>query len=326
MTLLIRAGSISDFNTELRFIAAGGVSDLMALNCSARLDHLGRRVGTVLTGRPIGELRHAYEALHKAHMELQHAQRKLVEQEKMASLGRLVAGVAHELNNPISFVYGNVHALERYRRTLVDYFAAIHAGAEDAEDLREALKIDAVLADLAPLIEGTLEGAARVSEIVRNLRRLSFTKSGDRQSVDLEKIIRTASHWASRSKKSHASIELDLEAGVTVDAHEGQVHQVIVNVIDNALDAVRGLADPRVTISLRRSDREAVITVTDSGPGVAAAARDKIFEPFFTTKTVGEGTGLGLWISYTILQEHAGSITVADAPGGGARFVVSLPL
>ena len=244
----------------------------------------------------------------------------------MASLGRLVAGVAHELNNPISFVYGNIHTLERYRRNLAEYLTAVHNGADDVQDLRETLKIDAMLADFTPLIEGTLEGAARVSEIVRNLRRLSFSKTGDRQSVDLEKIIGTASHWASRSKKSQASIVLELENGVMVDAHEGQIHQVMINLIDNALDAVRGVPNPKVTITLKKTDRDVVVTVCDNGPGVPAEVLDKIFEPFFTTKTVGEGTGLGLWISYTIIQEHSGSITLTNAADGGACFVVTLPL
>ncbi len=326
MALLIQDKCTDERNAEMRFMTALGVSDLMAVNCSARLDHLGRRMGTVLTGRPIGELRRAYEALHKAHLELQHAQRKLVEQEKMASLGRLVAGVAHELNNPISFVYGNIHTLERYRQSLVQYFDAVRGGDPDASSLRQSLKIDALLDDCAPLIEGTLEGAARVSEIVRNLRRLSFSKTGDRQSVDLEKIIRTASHWASRAKKTKAEIDLDLTAGVMIDAHEGQIHQVAVNMIDNALDAVRGVDSPKITITLRKTDRDALITVADNGPGIAPEAFDKIFEPFFTTKVVGEGTGLGLWISYTIVQEHAGTIIAANGPNGGAFFTVTLPL
>ena len=325
MTLLIMDNSLDEAHGEFRFITPGGVSDMMAVKCSPRLDHLGRRVGTVLTGRPIGELRRAYEALHRAHTELQQAQRNLVEQEKMASLGRLVAGVAHELNNPISFIYGNVHALKRYCTNLESYLASLHSGDPRAVELRRSLKIDAIISDLAPLIEGTMEGAARVSEIVRNLRRLSFSKTGEHQGVDLEKIIRTASHWASKSKKSPAAIELDLTPGVVVNAHEGQIHQVLVNLIDNALDAVRGQAEPKVKIILSQTPTHALIRVCDNGPGIGKEVRDKIFEPFFTTKIVGEGTGLGLWISYTIMQDHAGSITVTDAPGGGACLEVTLP-
>ena len=313
---------------ELRFLTRDGQSDLMAINSSTRFSHDGRRAGAVLTGRPIGELRRAYEALHRAHLELQQAQRKLIEQEKMASLGRLVAGVAHELNNPISFVYGNVHTLDRYRRCLATYLTALHDGDLDPAmaALRKRLRIDAVLADLAPLIEGTIEGVARIGDIVKNLRRLSFTKAGDRQHVDLERIIRTAAHWAIRSKNVWAEVVFDLDPRLALDAHEGQIHQIIVNLVDNALDAVRAAAAPFVEIRAHRQKDWIEIIVSDNGPGIADAAVDKIFEPFFTTKTVGEGTGLGLWITWSIVREHGGVIQGANNPDGGAVFTMRLPV
>jgi two-component system sensor histidine kinase HupT/HoxJ len=312
---------------ELSFRTPGGPSDLMAVNCSARFDHNGRRVGAVLTGRPIGELRRAYEALHKAHLELQQAQRKLVEQEKMASLGRLVAGVAHELNNPISFVYGNIHTLERYRRKLETYVDDLRGLADPRAVARldRETRIDAVLADLGPLIEGTLEGAVRISEIVKNLRRLSFSRSNQREVVDLTRLIGTAAHWATRAKNVRARLDTEFEPGLTVEGQEGQIHQVLVNLIDNALDAVRTAADPHVVITTRAQGDEVVIEVADNGAGIADDVADKIFEPFFTTKTVGEGTGLGLWISYSIARDHGGSLTAADRPEGGAVFRLTLP-
>lgn len=312
---------------ELRFATGDGPSDLMAINTATRVDHHGHRVGAVLTARPIGELRRAYEALHKAHLELQQAQRKLIEQEKMASIGRLVAGVAHELNNPISFVYGNIHTLERYRGALDGYLAALHAGASPAEmeRLRQALKVEPILADLKPLIEGTLEGAVRISEIVRNLRRLSFSRSGDQQVIDLGASIRTAAQWAQRAKNSRAQVTLDLEPECRAQGQEGQIHQVLVNLIDNALDAVADAADPRIRIRLHCTAGEAVIEVCDNGRGIAEAIADKIFEPFFTTKTVGEGTGLGLWISYSIAKDHGGTLSFAACPTGGALFTLRLP-
>lgn len=155
---------------DLHFRAAADREECLAMRCAALFDGRRRRLGAVLTGRPISELRQAYQALHQAHLELQTAQRKLIEQEKMASLGRLVAGVAHELNNPISFVYANIYTLDRYRKNLVSYLNAVHQGAGDDEiaDLRRGLKIDSILSDIEPLLEGTLEGADRVSEIVKN--------------------------------------------------------------------------------------------------------------------------------------------------------------
>jgi len=312
---------------ELRFSTASGPTDVMAINFSSRFDHTGRCVGAVLTGRPIGELRRAYQALHAAHLELQQAQRKLIEQEKMASLGRLVAGVAHELNNPISFVYGNVHVLERYRKNLSNYFAE----AEKLEDnavaaLRTKYRIDPILADLTPLIEGTLEGAHRISEIVKNLRRLSFNRAHEAQKIDVERVVTVAAQWAARSKKNEAHIEIDVEAGLALWGNEGQIHQIVVNLIDNALDAVRGRNDGCVCVRAHARGGEVEIVVEDSGAGIAEAAFDKMFEPFFTTKTVGEGTGLGLWISYAIAREHGGDIFAINRPEGGAAFTLRLPI
>ncbi|WP_457798046.1 sensor histidine kinase [Methylocystis sp. S23] len=316
------AGKVTE--CELRFIAADGASDLMAINCSARFDHAGRRVGAVLTGRPIGELKRAYEALHHAHLELQKAQRKLVEQEKMASLGRLVAGVAHELNNPISFIYGNIHTLDKYRGALTEYIEKARPNKND--ELRLRLRIDAILADLPSLIGGMMDGAVRISDIVRNLRRLSFSRPAETQRVDLERIARTAANWAARSKKTRADISFNCEAGVVVDAHEGQIHQVLVNLIDNAFDATKEIAAPRIRVATREANGRAEIIVEDNGRGLSELVLDKIFEPFFTTKVVGEGTGLGLWISYSIVKEHGGSIVAANRPDGGAIFTVQLPM
>lgn len=312
---------------ELRFKVGGGLSDLLAVNGSTRFDQNGRRVGSVLTGRPVGELRRAYGALHKAHGELQRAQRQLVQQEKMASLGQLVAGVAHELNNPISFVYGNIHALERYRERLTTYLNALHGGAdaEKVADLRASLKIEALLDDLGPLIEGTLEGAIRVSDIVKNLRRLSFSKSGDELPFDAERMLRTAVRWAVRPKDVKAEVKMDVAPGMLIAANEGQIHQVVVNLVDNAIDAMRDAEAPILEVTARRVADDIVIAVADNGVGLVDAVIDKVFEPFFTTKTVGEGTGLGLWISYGIAREYGGSLTAANRPGGGAVFTLTLP-
>ncbi|WIW50527.1 ATP-binding protein (plasmid) [Bradyrhizobium sp. 62B] len=312
---------------ELRFLTKGGSSDLFAINSSPRHDHRGRFIGVVLTGRPIGELRRAYEALHTAHQELQRVQRQLVEQEKMASLGRLVAGVAHELNNPISFVYGNVHTLMRYRTALTSYLDAVHGASmsSEAAALKKSLRIDAILEDLGPLLDGTMEGAVRISEIVKNLRRLSFSKLGEVDRVNIEPLINTAVLWAVRTKQVRLDIHMDIDADLWTCGNEGQLHQVIVNLVENAIDATRGTPEPRLEISARRNQNEILIRLSDNGPGIEQQNIGRIFEPFFTTKRVGEGTGLGLWISYGIVREHGGELTVINAPEGGATFSFALP-
>jgi len=313
--------------SEIRFRVGDGGEECLALRCSAQFNADRRRIGAVFTGRPISELRRAYQALHEAHVELQQAQNRIIEQEKMASLGRLVAGVAHELNNPISFIYANIYSLERYLKKLTTYLQALHAGAPktEREQLRVQLKIDAVLADCRPLIEGTMEGAMRVTDIVKNLRRLSFSRTNERQTLDLEKIVRTAATLTAMSRASHAEIVVEAEGDVSFEGHEGQIHQVLVNLVDNALYAVKDRADGRIEIALRHRRDAVEIAVADNGPGVVAGALDKIFEPFFTTKTVGDGTGLGLWISFSIVREYGGTLSAGNRPGGGAEFTIRLP-
>ena len=313
-------------DSELRFVTANGPSDLFSINSAARYDHDGRYVGVVLTGRPVGELRRAYEALHKAHGELQRAQRQLIEQEKMASLGRLVAGVAHELNNPISFVYGNMHTLERYRKRLVEYIEAVHnnVSSEKLAELRKKLKIEALLADIGPLIDGTLEGAVRVSDIVKNLRRLSFSQTNEKQKFHIDRVLETAVRWAVRPKQIKTEIKMNIEPDLIVLGNEGQVHQVIVNLVDNAMDAMRDVARPELSIAAFRAGNDIHIEISDNGPGIPDDIIGRIFEPFFTTKQVGDGTGLGLWISYGIVREHGGELRAENRAEGGAKFSFAL--
>lgn len=313
---------------DLHFRTADGREECLAMRCATLFDGRRRRFGAVLTGRPISELRQAYQALHLAHRELQQAQRRLIEQEKMASLGRLVAGVAHELNNPISFVYANIYTLDRYRKNLVLYLDAVHKGADalEIDALRRKLKIDSILADIDPLLEGTIEGADRISDIVKNLRRLSFSKTAERQPVDLDRLLRNAAHLAIRAKNSLADVVIDSTPGLIINAHEGQIHQIVVNLIDNALDAIARCANPKLRITAARLESVIEIRIVDNGPGIAESDMGKIFEPFFTTKSVGEGTGLGLWISFSIVEDYGGTITAHNGDAGGAEFRVMLPL
>lgn len=315
----IDAGARGD--REVRFRSAGGgPTEPVALNCATRLDHRGLPAGIVLTGRPVGELRRAYEALKQA-------QAQLVQQEKMASLGRLIAGVAHELNNPISFVYGNVHALSKYAERISAYLDAIHGGCDGAEreDLRRALRIDETLSDLPALIGGTSEGAQRVADIVRSLKRLSFSSSGGPESFDLAEVVGKAVQWSASGSRGGAAVGIEPMDKLPVRGNAGQLHQVIVNLVENALDAVSGRTGAHIAISGAVMAGDVVVIVEDNGPGVTDDILTKVFDPFFTTKPVGKGTGLGLWISYGIVRDHGGSLEVANRPSGGARFTMRIP-
>ena len=179
---------------EVSVLCADGSSAPLAMNCSSRYDRDRGLVGMVLIGRPIGELRRAYDELNRTLHELKQAQQQLVHSEKMASLGRLVAGVAHELNNPISFVFGNMHALKRYVSRISEYLSELdaHIDSPHLQQLRRDLKIDRVLDDMGPLVDGTLEGAERVSDIVQDLRRYSGVQKEACSRFDLPLLIRKA--------------------------------------------------------------------------------------------------------------------------------------
>ncbi|HTH40651.1 MAG TPA: ATP-binding protein, partial [Rhodocyclaceae bacterium] len=275
---------------------------------------------------PVGELRRAYQALHQTHEELKRTQQQLLHSEKMASLGRLVAGVAHELNNPISFVLGNVVALRRYVERIDTYLDAVHHRADAAPALRQELRIDKILEDLPSLIEGTVEGAERTRDVVDGLKRFSVMDRDEKATFDLVPVIERAVHWVSSAMQGRFQMCLDLPETISVSGSSGQMQQVLMNLVQNAADATAGQAEQRLTISARLADPQAIIEFHDNGPGIAAENLPRIFDPFFTTKPVGQGTGLGLAISYGIVERHGGKLAVANHAQGGAVFTLTLPL
>lgn len=299
----------------------------VSVNGAIRFDPRGRAVGITLMGRPVGELRKAYSDLAAAHERLKETQQQLVQAEKMASLGRLVAGVAHELNNPISFVYGNAHTMKRYAQRLATYLDALHGAPSPAavSGLRGELKIDRTLAELGPTLAGMLEGAERVRDIVADLRRFSSDRRQGDEAVDMAGLVRSALDWVAKAQQPDVAIFTDLPDGLDVTGHPGQLHQVMMNLVQNALDALEGAPVRRLEITGRREGERVVVRVRDSGPGIAPDILSRVFDPFFTTKPVGKGTGLGLSICYRIVQEHEGTLTAANAPEGGAVMTLSLP-
>jgi two-component system sensor histidine kinase HupT/HoxJ len=313
---------------EMQFRAADGNAMPVAVNCTPRLSPVGKFVGTVITGRPIGELRRAYTALREAHEDLKRTQQQLVHSEKMASLGRLVAGVAHELNNPISFVLGNVHALQRYSRRLDEYLSAIHAGRPESEvaELRRRLRIDRLLDDLKPLIDGSIEGAERTRDIVAGLKRFSAVDNTASEVFDLGEVIRRATHWVEKASATRLDTSFDLPDSAPVRGSPGQLQQVAMNLVQNAIDAAEGGAQPRLEIAGRIEDAKVIVSFHDNGPGFKAEQLGKVFDPFYTTKPVGKGTGLGLSISYGIVERHHGALQAANHPAGGAVLTLTLPL
>ncbi len=314
---------------ELHLRSGDGSIMPFSINCTPRVSQTGKLMGMVVTGRPVGELRRAYQQLRKAHDDLKRTQSQLLHAEKMASLGRLVAGVAHELNNPISFVLGNVLSLKRYSGRLGEYLEEVHRHpdlAADLNDRRQELRIDRILQDMPHLIEGMIEGAERTRDIVDALKRFSAVDKATPEAVNLTEVVERAVRWVAKNAPPHFAIDLELPHELPCQGSSGQLQQVIMNLIQNACDAAGQEAAPRLLIQGSQDGESVTLTFTDNGPGIPPEQGPHIFEPFFTTKAVGQGTGLGLSISYGIVERHGGQLSVANASPRGACFTLRLPL
>lgn len=313
-------------DVELQFLTKEGSATPVALNFTPRLSSVGKLLGVVITGRPVGELRRAYHKLREAHEELKRTQQQLLQSEKMASLGKLVAGVAHELNNPISFVLGNVHAMQRYTPRMKRYLDAVHDHAPQAtlDKLRTELRIDRMLDDLDPLLSGAVEGAERTRDIVDGLKRFSASDRNENVEFNLAETIERSVHWVTRATPANFRVKMEMPKEILITGSPGQIQQVIINLVQNASDATEGIPEPTLIIEAELGD-EIVIQFRDNGLGISEHALSKIFDPFYTTKPVGKGTGLGLSISYGIIERHGGKLEVSNAPEGGAEFRLHLP-
>jgi two-component system, NtrC family, sensor histidine kinase HupT/HoxJ len=317
---------------ELNLLDAQGQSVSVDANCTPRLGTNGRRAGTVWVGRPTAELKRAYHEMRAAHEALKRTQQQLLHSEKMASLGQLVAGVAHELNNPISFVLGNVHALRKYCDRLQTYMAALnaHMPEDELQAMRKQLRIEHLMGDLPSLIEGTLEGAQRTADIVHGLKRFSAMDSEQRLPVNLVDVIERAIHWVQKGRAHPPQVHWTPPSPLMVLGSAGQLQQVMMNLLQNAFDAVDGPRDRGsggvVWVEASQVTPQTVrVSVRDDGPGIAPEHLLRIFDPFFTTKPVGKGTGLGLSISYGIVEQHGGQLSACNVPGGGAELSLALP-
>jgi len=321
-----RAGAVLEVNLR----DARGQVVPVDLNCTPRHNNDGRLVGRVLVGRPLGELKRAYHQLREAHEALKRAQQQLMHSEKMASLGRLVAGVAHELNNPISFVLGNVHVLQRYGKRLDAYLEAVHRLElpPELQAKRAELRIDHLLTDLPSLMEGTLEGAQRTADIVNGLKRFSTAVHEEIAPVEINEVVERAILWVKKGTAPRFEVHWSRGPDCQVSGNAGQLLQVMMNLIQNAYDAAGSdnTKTPELCIDLSIKAGEAQLRFADNGPGIAPEHLSRVFDPFFTTKRVGKGTGLGLSISYGIVEQHGGQLGVANLPEGGAQFTLTLPV
>lgn len=265
----------------------------------------------------------------KAELERLHAQ--IIHSEKMAGLGQLAAGVAHELNNPAGFIYGNMDLIKVYLGRLEQVLSIYQrvslppAEAAELELTRAEIGYDELLPELRSMVDDCLEGADRIRDVVQNLRLFSRIDDAECKRVDLHEGIDSTLRLLSRYYGS-GRVRLVREYGKLplVDCYAGQLNQVWTNLLVNAAQAITGAGEVR--ISSRVEDEMVVISIGDTGSGIDPDKLNRIFEPFFTTKPVGEGTGLGLSISYGIIEKHCGSITVESIVGAGTTFSVAIPI
>ena len=255
--------------------------------------------------------------LQKLYDELRNTQAQLIHSEKMASLGQLVAGISHELNNPIGFIYSNIRQLQQYTDRIEEFIRSLSGKTAHIR------KIQDILPDIKGLIGDTISGSQMIKELVENLRNFSHLDRAKWETADIHQGIESSLKILMPQFKHSLKIHKSYAAEGLIACNPGQMNQVFLNILANAAQAVGG--EGNIWINTRDSDGNLIIAIHDDGIGMPAEIRSKIFDPFFTTKKVGEGTGLGLSISYSIIQNHGGRIEVESESGKGTTFTITLP-
>jgi two-component system NtrC family sensor kinase len=292
---------------------------------TASFNEMSRRISQTR-----GELKKKIFELEGANQELKDTQAKLVHSAKMISLGQLVAGVAHELNNPIGFIYSNMTHLREYSEKLINLVNVAEKEPQKLSGMKEEYEFDYIVQDMPKLIASCEDGARRTKDIVLGLRNFSRLEEAKLKEIDVHESLDTTLNLLAGEIKNRVEVHKLYEPVPRVSCYASQVNQVFMNILSNALQAIDGKGQIWISTQPIRDTMDkngkVQVSIQDSGKGMRADVLEKIFDPFFTTKGVGQGTGLGLSISYGIIQSHGGEITVRSEVGVGTEFIIVIPV
>nr|WP_246844530.1 ATP-binding protein [Hydrocoleum sp. CS-953] len=261
----------------------------------------------------------------------------------MSSLGQLVAGVAHEINNPVNFIYGNLDYTQEYTKDLLNIIQIYQDNypepVDEVIDIIEDVELDFLVEDLPKLLTSMKVGADRIKKIVESLRNFSRLDESEVKNVDIhEGIDSTLMILQNNLKAKPHELEIKVVKNYgklpKVKCYPGELNQVFMNIIGNAIDALEPMRKessnllPQITITTKiETENQVIIQITDNGMGMSETVQKRIFDPFYTTKEVGKGTGLGLAISYQVIVErHGGKLECISTPQKGTEFIISIPL
>ena len=339
ITIGLIAFLIWQYNQNLNHLLRRTEKNNLDLQASQQL--LERKV--IETNKVAEVAKYQAHELETTIQQLQNTQIHLVQSEKMSSLGQLVAGVAHEINNPVNFIYGNLEHAQDYTHDLLQLLRLYEEALPEVPPAiayhKQIIELDYLIEDLPKLITSMKVGAERIREIVLSLRNFSRLDEAEMKAVDIhsgiESTIMILQHRL-KGKPDTPDISVIKEYGnlPLVECFPGQLNQVFMNLIINAIDALEAVPQPSepLFIWIRTNVEESpeslekiLISISDNGIGIPIPVQGKIFDPFFTTKPIGKGTGLGLAICHSIVEKHGGDISCNSIPNQGTEFIIEIP-